>query len=516
MSGAGEGTSFGPAAGFPFWLGQRAKTHRQRSALIAAGRTMTYGELERRAAQIAAKLRAAGVRGGDRVAVPVANRIACVEAMHAISRLGAVLVPLNPRLAREEGAGLLADCGARFLLCDPLRDEAAAEWARKSGTTLLAVAGARGNPAPREVSGDAAGGDLSAVHSIVYTSGSAGPAKGVLLTHGNHFWSAVGSAFRLGVHPDDRWLAVLPFCHVGGLAVLLRSVLYGTTVVLQDGFDPERVNRAIDAERVTLVSVVATMLRRMLDARRYRPYPESLRCVLTGGGPLPRPLLDACLDSGVPVAPTYGLTEAASQIATLHPRDTATHRGSSGKPLLTAEIAVLEGADAVAAGEVGTIAVRGPTLSPGFVGEAVPAGRPDGWFRTGDAGMLDEDGFLYVLGREDDVILSGGENIHPAEVESALQSHPAVREVCVYGLPDPEWGQTVAAGVCLRAGAAVTATDLIEHARRSLAGFKVPRAIRFCPELPHTPAGKIDRRAARGDHARERSGDREDKRGTPA
>jgi o-succinylbenzoate---CoA ligase len=368
-------------------------------------------------------------------------------------------VPLNTRLTEEEIAWQVQDSGARVVLDEP---------------ALMAL---DGEPVPpREV-------DLDAPHTIIYTSGTTGRPKGAVLTFGNHWWSAVGSALNLGLQPDDRWLACLPLFHVGGLAILLRSVIYGMTAVVHDRFDASRVNRAIEEQNVTIVSVVSAMLDRMLADRRGRGYPPSLRCLLLGGGPAPRPLLETAARLGAPVVQTYGLTEAASQVATLAPEDALRKLGSAGKPLFPVQLRI----------EAGEILVRGPTVSPGYLG----APRSDAWLRTGDLGRLDDEGFLYVLDRRDDLVVSGGENVYPAEVESVLLAHPAVEEAGVYGLPDAHWGQTVAAVVKLTEPA--TTDDLTDFCRVRLAGYKVPRQIRVVTRpLPRTAAGKLLRRALPG------------------
>jgi O-succinylbenzoic acid--CoA ligase len=317
---------------------------------------------------------------------------------------------------------------------------------------------------------------------VLFTSGSTGRPKQVLLTYGNHLWSALGSAVSLGVYRADRWLDCLPPHHVGGLSILLRSVIYGTTAVLHDHFDPDDVNRAIDEEQITIVSVVANMLRRVLDARGEAPFPSSLRCVLLGGGPAPRGLLDRCAAQRVPVVQTYGLTEAASQVATGTPALTERKPGAAGRPPSFTEIAT------DAAGE---ILVRGPTVSPGYGGGAGPLCDADGWLHTGDLGFLDEEGLLYVTGRRDDMIVSGGENVQPLEVEIVLQSHPAVAEACAFGVADERWGQVLHARVCLTIPGAVTSDDLRLYARGRLAGFKVPRVIEIVDDLPRTASGKV-------------------------
>jgi O-succinylbenzoic acid--CoA ligase len=327
-----------------------------------------------------------------------------------------------------------------------------------------------------------------------------GRPKGVMLTYGNHLWSAVGSALNLGLRGDDRWLACLPLFHVGGLAILMRSVIYGVSVVLQRGFDPAAVNRAIDDEGVTIVSLVSSMLQRMLEARGERPYPPGLRCVLVGGGPVPRPLLEECARRGVPAVQTYGLTEAASQVATLAPEDALRKLGSAGKPLLPIELRI-EGEDGkvLPAGEPGEIVVRGPVVTPGYLNRPEETKRVlrDGWLHTGDFGRLDEEGYLYLLDRREDLIVSGGENVYPAEVEEVLESHPAVLEVGVAGLADERWGRLVAATVVLRPGEAASEEELLAFCRARLAPYKLPKRLRFADGLPRNASGKLLRRALR-------------------
>ncbi|MHB1225581.1 MAG: o-succinylbenzoate--CoA ligase, partial [Gemmatimonadaceae bacterium] len=335
--------------------------------------------------------------------------------------------------------------------------------------------------------------------AILYTSGTTGRPKGAVLTYSNFWWSAIGSALNLGLHADDRWLAPLPLFHVGGLSVLTRSAIYGTAAILHDGFDAARVSAAIDDERVTLVSLVPTMLGRLLDARGDRPFPDSLRCVLLGGGPAARALLERCAALGVPVSQTYGLTESCSQATTLAPADALRKLGSAGMPLYPTELRVVgdDGAD-VAAGDAGEIVLRGPTITPRYWNDAEATARAlaGGWLRTGDVGRLDDEGYLHVLDRRDDLIVSGGENVYPAEVEGALLSHPAVAEAAVIGVPDAEWGQRVVAVVRLLVADTAADTDatLRLHCRTLLAGYKVPREIRFTTRpLPRTASGKLKR-----------------------
>ncbi|MDR7555407.1 MAG: o-succinylbenzoate--CoA ligase [Armatimonadota bacterium] len=479
----------------PDWLAYRARVAGGRLALVAGDEHLTFADLDRRAAGLARRLAGLGVAAGDHVAVLLRNGPAYAETAFALARLGAVMVPLNTRLATPELAWQLADSGARWLLSEE-RLAAQARQAVGDGTVtpgasrlLLVEAVAREPEADARLQERI---DLSQVQGIVYTSATTSRPKGAQLTFGNHWWNAAGSALHLGVRRDDAWLAVLPFYHVGGLALLWRCVLYGIPLVVHEGFDADAANRAIDAGGVTMVSVVATMLQRMLDARAHRPFPPSLRCVLLGGGPAADALLERCAALGVPVAPTYGLTEAASQVATLPPDEFARKRRAAGRPLFPVEVRI----DAPP-GAVGEILVRGPTVMVGYWNrpEETAHALRDGWLHTGDLGYLDADGDLVVVDRRDDLIVTGGENVYPSEVEAVLRAHPAVADAGVFGVPDPEWGQVVAAAVVARPGAQVDVAALQAFCAARLARFKVPRRIWVVDDLPRSTGGKLVRRA---------------------
>ncbi|MBI3998254.1 MAG: o-succinylbenzoate--CoA ligase [Armatimonadetes bacterium] len=480
----------------PDWLAHRAAAFPDRLAVVAGGERVSFGELDRRAGRTARQLAAAGVTAGTRVAVLLRNGLPFVILTHALARLGAVMVPLNTRLARPEIAWLVADSEAGLVICNEATGETAGALAQDlPGVQSLSLERLAGGPEADVALRDRI--DLAAVQGIIYTSATTGRPKGVLLTHGNHWWNAVGSAINLGLHRDDCWLAVLPFYHVGGLAVLWRSVIYGIPVVVHEAFDPDAVNRAIDTGGVTLISVVGTMLRRMLDARALRPFPRDLRCVLLGGGPVPRSLLERCVEGGVPVATTYGLTEAASQVATLLPDEFLRKLGSAGRTLFPAEVRIDAPGGGAPAGEIGEILVRGPIVMLGYAGrpEETASALRDGWLHTGDLGSLDPEGYLYVVDRREDLIISGGENVYPTEVENVLCEHPAVADAGVIGLPDAQWGQIVAAAVRLRPGARADEEDLKAFCAERLARFKVPRRIWFVDDLPRTTGGKIVRRS---------------------
>jgi o-succinylbenzoate---CoA ligase len=443
----------------PDWLRQRSGLTPQRRALVFQEAAWSFAELDRLVDAAAAALRERGAAPGQRVGIRAQNSAGFGVAVHALMRLGAVFVPINTRLTPPEVEWQARDAELSLVLTDA--------DLQAFGTSAIVQSS-------REF-------DLDEWHSIVYTSGTTGRPKGAILTYGNHWWSAIASALNLGLHADDVWLACLPLFHVGGLSILLRSVICGFTAMVQPRFEPAAVNRAIDEDGVSIVSVVSTMLDRMLNERGERPYPSSLRCVLIGGGPAPLPLIQRAIQVGVPLVQTYGLTETASQIVTLPPEDAVRKVGSAGKPLMGSQLRIeLDG----------EISVLGPTVSPGYL-HLPPR---DGWLHTGDLGYLDDEGYLYVLDRRDDLIISGGENVYPAEVEATLLGHPSVSDAGVIGVPDPEWGRTVKAIVALKPGAAVGADELIAFCRQRLAGYKVPRQIELRASLPRNAAGKLLRR----------------------
>ena len=436
------------------WLAQRAQSCPDRGALVADGAVTTYAELEAEATWVARRLAAQGVRREATVALTMPSGREHVVLLHALMKLGAVALPLSPRLSRAERRTILGAERPALELAD------AGELNQAEAD--LPLLGEH---------------DLDAVCSRVLTGGSSGPPRAIGLTYGNHLWSAVGSAFNIGVDPGDRWLCCLPLSHVSGLSLVKRSVIYGTALVIEDGFDLDRVAALLEAGEANLVSLVSTMLLRLLEAGVDLSGP---RAILVGGGPVPEDAMGEAIGHGATVVQTYGLTEAASQVTTLAPADAARKLGSAGRPLLTTHLRI----------DDGEILVQGPTVAPGCADA-------DGWLHTGDLGRIDDEGFLYVEDRIDDVILSGGENVVPAEVEQVLLRHPQVADAAVVGRDDPEWQQAVTAVVVLREDAELPTEELRRHCASELAGYKVPKRIEIASALPRTPSGKLLRRALR-------------------
>ncbi|BBW98845.1 o-succinylbenzoate--CoA ligase [Geobacillus icigianus] len=473
----------------PNWLKQRAFLTPERVAVSDGKRSKTFAALHEAAAVWARRLARVGVKEGEIVALLMKNRIEMVELVHALFFLGARVLLLNVRLTAYELGWQLDDSGARLVIADnDLAGRLGGDGRVLSVEELAAL--------PEAEVDEKETCDLDDVATIMYTSGTTGAPKGVMQTYGNHWWSAVGSALNLGVQENDCWLAAVPLFHISGLSIVMRSVIYGMPMRLQPSFDPEEANDWIMRGEVTVMSVVAAMLQRLLAVLGDARYPDTFRCMLLGGGPAPRPLLEACKDKGIPVYQTYGMTETASQIVTLAPEYSLTKLGSAGKPLFPAQLRIENDGKTAAPYEAGEIVVKGPNVTKGYWRrpEATAAAIRDGWLYTGDIGYLDEEGFLYVLDRRSDLIISGGENVYPAEIEAVLLSHPDVEEAGVTGIEDETWGQVPCAFVRLKPGAAADEEALRAFCRARLAKYKVPARIYFVNRLPRNAAQKLLRR----------------------
>jgi O-succinylbenzoic acid--CoA ligase len=426
------------------WLTRAARVHPDRTALKTAdGAQTTYAELYDHASAVARALQASRVAPGDHVALALPSA-ELIIALHACLLLGIVAVPIDLRLTEAEQALRTAHAS---LVLDAL----------PAGPEDRAPV--RG---PREI-------DPDATATLMFTSGTTAGPKPVALSYDNWLWNALGSALALGLDPQETWLCPMPLAHVGGLSIQIRSAVYGTTVLLHERFDTERALAALmdPAQRVTLVSLVPTMLSRLLDAGLREP--PALRRVLLGGGPIAPGLLARARAARVNVSPSYGMTEACSQIAT------------DGIPLLGTEVRIADD---------GEVLVRGRTVASGALGA-------DGWLHTGDLGATDEAGGLVIAGRKADTIVTGGENVAPAEVESVLLEHPGVVDAAVFGRSDPEWGEAVVAQVVLADGAEVAAETLREHCAQRLAPFKVPKRFEPVSGVPRGVTGKLLRRELR-------------------
>ncbi|WP_033403886.1 o-succinylbenzoate--CoA ligase [Sporolactobacillus vineae] len=483
------------ALSMPVWLKQRALLTPDRVAYETENRKLTFRELDRTVRRLAAALEQHGVQAGSHVAVLQENTLEMVAAQHALIYIGAVCVPLNVRLSAAELTDQVTDSQSQFLIDDSADAGKAGDVRESAGCTVLRIDELMAEPMTGEpmLKDDIF---LNDPCTIIYTSGTTGRPKGVVLTYGNHWWNANASLINLGLRRDDEWLCSVPLFHVSGLSIMMKNVIYGMPVYLFRHFDPEKANEQILKGTVTHISVVASMLQRMFAALNGHVYPASLRCALLGGGPIPGELLRLCQAQHVPVYQTYGLTETASQCVTLPPEYMTSKIGSAGKPLFPLKIRIVSGAHPAAAKEPGEILVKGPTVFSHYLNraEATRDAFTDGWFHTGDIGYLDEDGFLFVLDRRKDLIISGGENVYPAEVESVLRDDPNVVRAGVIGVADPDWGHVPVAFVCVGAPEKFSETALIAWCRQRLAHYKVPKRIFLIEAMPENASHKILRR----------------------
>lgn len=463
------------------WLKKRAALSPDQIGLYAGeDNVWTFREMESEAAELAEKITPL-IKNQDPVALLITNQPHAVFLIHALQKIRVPILMLNHRLSQKEWAYQLKDSKAQLVIYE---DQFAVKADRAVSVNEL-KSGERQQVQSFE---------HEEVCSIMYTSGTTGYPKGVMQTYDNHFASAAGSAFNIGHQPDDIWMCAVPLFHISGYSILMRSVIYGIGVRLYEKFDERMIHEDLVKGKGSVISVVTTMLQRLLDVKNeaYHPF---FRCMILGGGPAPLHMVERCHNECIPVYQSYGMTETSSQFTTLSPADAARKTGASGKPLFPGELKIVdEQGDRCAASEIGEILVKGPSVTKGYLNNksATEKAFLEGWLKTGDVGYLDDEGFLFVADRRSDLIISGGENIYPAEIESVLGGHPAVKEAGVVGQKDNRWGEVPVAFIVLIDQ--LTEESLHDFLKERLAGYKVPKTIRFKEELPRNAAGKLLRR----------------------
>lgn len=501
-------------AGIGSWPARRARKTPGGVAVAHDDTRRTYAGLYERVCRLAHGLRGLGVRRGDRVAYLGANHPAFLESLFATGTLGAVFVPLNTRLAAPELAYCLADSGATVLVCAPELTEAAAGAAASAGTVRHRVT--LGEPGPRwagyeELLASAPADPLDEPVSlddpclIMYTSGTTGRPKGAVLTHGNITWNSVNALVDIDLAADEVTLVTAPMFHTAALNMTcLPTILKGGTLVLMSAFDPVATLEAIAAHRVTYMFGVPVMY----DAIAACPAWESadlssLRQVNCGGAPVPPATIRAYTERGLVFSQGYGMTEASPGVLYLSAAESTRKAGTAGVPHFFTDVRLV-GADGHPAGpgDKGEVQVNGPNVMSGYWNrpEATAEVLADGWFRSGDLATRDDDGFVTIVDRVKDVIISGGENVYPAEVEAALHEHPDVAECAVIGVADARWGEAGRAVVVPRAGTRPAEADLLAFLDGRLARYKIPTSVVFTDALPRNPTGKILRKTLRERH----------------
>jgi fatty-acyl-CoA synthase len=508
------------------WVGKRALLQPDEVAFVepagAGERETTWRRFEERTNRLASALVGLGVRRGDRLGILMLNSVALVEVVLAAAKLGAIAVPINFRLTGGEVGFLLADSGADVLFTQPSLRAVAGAALDQPGTRVrhLVVDGpGPGAGRPAAVAGDrpaaaqhsyqelVAGGcpdpldmdvDPGDVHAIMYTSGTTGRPKGAMLTHANALANANNyvSSGR-GLHAGDVTVTAAPLFHIGGLGVLtLPGVYVGLTNVVVPAFEPVRYLEAMARHRATVAFLVPAMWAALTRVPDFDGYDlSSLEACLSGGAPTPLTVIEFFQAKGLPFQEGFGMTETAPAVSVLDPAHVKAKAGSIGRPLLAVDARLVDADDReVAAGQVGELVLRGANIFAGYWMQ--PAATAEafrgGWFHTGDMGKVDEEGFITLVDRKKDMIISGGENVYPVEVEQVLYRHPAVREAAVFGVPDDRWGETVVAAVaCESEPGDELAAEIIAWCRDRLAHFKCPTRVVWTSELPRNATGKV-------------------------
>lgn len=494
------------------WLDRRVRQTPDRPALTFEGDTWTYAEFLDRVNRVAGGLRARGIGVGDRVGYLAFNHPTLLEAMFACARLGAIFVPLNFRLTGPEIAFMLDDAGVRVVIAGP--DHRGLLDAIRADVPVESWIGVEGAPgewddyeemlAAAEPVVDIADSDPESTALIMYTSGTTGHPKGAMLTHANIWWNNVGTMV-VGEYTDTEVsLVFAPLFHVGGLNVTTLVVMKrGGHIILHRHFDPVEAIRAIEEHKVTSLFGVPAMFLFMSHQPEFDTADlSSINITICGGAPVPEPLMKRYAEIGVPFQQGYGLTETSPSLTVLAKEFGAEKLGSAGQPVFFMDMKLVDddGNDVTEPFVKGEICARGPNIMKGYWNrpEATAAViDPDGWFHTGDAGYVDEDGFYFVVDRVKDMVITGGENVYPAEVEDVLHGHPSITEVAVIGTDSEEWGEAVTAVVTLADGASLSLQELREFGGASLARYKLPTQLEIVDEIPHNASGKMLKRELR-------------------
>lgn len=465
------------------WLHKRVMLTPHRVAVEYQQQTLTFLEVEQKAIALAHKI-ASIAENELRIGLITTNNINGYLMIMALQQLGKQIVFINRRLSVREVNDQITDADLHVILVDngysqqlDIDDQISFQQLQQCEATAKSVIAT-------EFPDDF-------VTSIMYTSGTTGKAKGVMQTYGNHFYSAIGSALNLGLTAEDEWLTVTPIFHISGFSILMRALLYGMRVVLVEKFNAHDINQQLKYQSISAISVVPTMLKALLaDLSTAERYNAHFRTMLLGGGPIDCATLDKAREHGIPVIQSYGMTETASQVVALNMQDATRKIGSAGKPLFPVSLKIANQMGQPV--EKGLVWLKTPTLTVGYLNRPYQLEQNvrDGWFNTEDFGYLDSDGFLYIEGREGDMISSGGENIFPDEVEKTYLALPDLEDIVVLGIPDNKWGQVPVAFV----KGEVTGQQLYTFGQAQLAHYKVPTKFYQLSHWPRTASGKIQRK----------------------
>ncbi len=496
------------------FLAKRARLSPKLEAVVEVDRNrrFSYAELDARANRIANVLLAIGVQKGDRLALLVMNGVEYIESYFGAAKIGAVLVPLNWRLVPDELDFIIGDSGPIVVIYDQEFDQAAnalhgsdlpvRDWLRIGAGERPDWAGDY-DQLCAEASTDEPGINASDddLFFIMYTSGTTGLPKGAVHTHTTMAWASISTNMTADIRYGDRYLVILPLYHVGALLPATANIHRGASLVVLRSFDPTLVFDVIEREHITTGLAVPAMLQAMLQSpRRDKVSLDRVRWSICGAAPVPVSLIETYAKLGIEIHQVYGLTETCGPACLISPEEAIAKAGSTGPAFFHTDVRVVDanGADA-APGEIGEVIVRGRHVMKEYWNrpEATAETIRDGWLYTGDLATIDEEGFVTIRDRKKDMIISGGENIYPAEIENVLAAHPKLAEAAVIGLPSEKWGETPAAIVVAAGDAAPTSGEVIDFCHRKLAAYKVPCVVEFVDEIPRNLTGKILKRILR-------------------
>ena len=495
------------------FLTRRARRDPGLEALVepSSGRRFSFEELNARSNRVANAMSDLGVSKGERVGLLLMNGVEFVESFFAVGKIGAVNVPLNWRLVPDELEFILSDSGVRILVYSVEFSEAAAELRARGSTAIehwIEVGGEGGGDvigydawmskgASLEPEATASGEDLL---FIMYTSGTTGLPKGVMHSHETVQWMTFTMSATSDMHHADRYLNSLPLFHVGALAPVIGAVYAGATVMMMKAFDPNLSWEIITDEKVTTTLMVPAMLQFMLAVHDPEKHDLScLRWAMSGAAPVPVNLIHACMEIGIEIRQVYGLTETCGPACLITSQDAIERVGSTGRAFYFTDVRVVrpDGSD-TDPGESGEVIIRGPHIMLGYWNrpEATAETIVDGWLHSGDVATMDAEGFVTIVDRVKDMLISGGENVYPAEIENVILGHPKVADVGVVGIPSKKWGESPLA-VVVRGDESLTEKEVLDHCEGKLAPFKVAKAVEFVEEIPRNPSGKILKRELR-------------------
>ncbi|WEG16279.1 long-chain fatty acid--CoA ligase [Alkalihalophilus pseudofirmus] len=478
------------------WLCKRAQLTPWNIAIIdgSTKERWTYQELNERAERLAGMLQQRGIKKGDRIALLSPNHISYFDLLFAATKLGAIFVPLNWRLSSTELAYIFSDCEPSLVFVDEIfislvdggvpsvqLNQEYKEWIAKAA------------PCKKEEISD------SDPLLLIYTGGTTGLPKGVVLTHQSVFFNMINTITSWGLTSDDKTITSLPMFHTGGLNALSLPILHiGGTVILSDQFDGEKTIQLIEEFQCTVILLVPTMYHLLIKAPSFKEATfRSVHTFLSGGAPCSYVIYKAFQKKGLAFKEGYGLTEAGPNNFFIDPSEAVSKRGSVGKPMLYNEVKIIkENGEEADHDEVGEICIRGLHVFDSYwqKPEITTNTVINGWLHTGDLGRRDKEGYFYIVGRKKDMIITGGENVYPLEVEHVLNEHPAVSEVAVVGLADEKWGEVVSAFIVVKKNFTLSEEELLAHCQRTLGRYKIPKRITFVEELPKTPVGKVDKK----------------------